>query len=107
MSLDSQEVLPESFVELYRLPGRLKPTLPLAEIKARHELCDDLAHLLIEPARAWLSDLGLHETDVLQRLQAGIAQTDLGLSAMEQHWVLLRVRELLGWQAHSVPAANS
>lgn len=107
MNPDSQQALPESFVALYRRPGRLKPDLPVSELVARHELCDDLAQMLTEPARAWLTDLGLHETDVLARLQAGIRQTELGLSEAEQHWVLLRLRELLGWEAHNVPAANS
>jgi hypothetical protein len=104
---DSQQTLPESFVALSRRPGQLKPDLSIGELVARHELCDDFAQMLTEPARAWISDLGLHETDVLARVQAGIRQTGLGLSEAEQHWVLLRLRGLLGWEAHHVPAANS
>lgn len=94
-SEDSQVVLPESFIALYRVPGRLKLSAPRAEIAERHEFCDDLAQMLTERAQTLLWELGVTEADVLQRVGQGLL--DAGLQGGEPAWVLRRLAELLDW----------
>ncbi|MBS0433840.1 MAG: hypothetical protein JSR75_02945, partial [Proteobacteria bacterium] len=44
MNEHSQILLPEAFADIYRSrPGSARLVLPLAEVAARHELCEDLA----------------------------------------------------------------
>jgi len=98
-SEDSQIVVPESFIALYRVPGRLKLTAPKAEIAQRHEFCDDLAHMLTEQAQTKLWKLGVTEADVLERMLRGLAAEDSVVNATEARWVVTRLAELLDWPA--------
>ena len=50
MSDDSQLFVPPSFVAVHTLPGRIKPSLPAAELAQRYELCEDLAQMLAPQA---------------------------------------------------------
>ena len=93
----NQRQVPEAFIRLYVPPGRIKPTRPWAELLERHELCEDLAQMLGETARAQLHELGITEADVLQRIRAGLPATDLGLTEGEIGWVTGRLAETLGW----------
>ena len=93
----NQRQVPEAFVRLYVPPGRIKPMLPWAELLERHELCEDLAQMLGETARAQLHELGITEADVLKRIRAGLSATDLGLTEAESGWVTGRLAETLGW----------
>ncbi|MBM3409615.1 MAG: ATPase with chaperone activity [Betaproteobacteria bacterium] len=97
MDESSQRQVPEAFIRLYVPPGRIKPTLSWAELLERHELCEDLAQMLGEPARAQLHELGLAEADVLGRIRAGLPATNLDLTVGEIGWVLGRLAETLGW----------
>ncbi len=97
----NQRQVPEAFVRLYVPPGRIKPTLPWAELLERHELCEDLAQMLGETARAQLHDQGITEADVLERIRAGLAATDLGLTEGEIDWVTSRLAETLDWLGES------
>jgi sporulation protein YlmC with PRC-barrel domain len=72
MSDESQIVVPPSFIALFVVPGRSKPSAPRAEIAARHEFCEDLANLLTEPANTKLWELGVTEADVLERMHRGL-----------------------------------
>ena len=47
---ENQTFVAESFIALYR-DARERLTAPRATIAARHELCEDLANLLIEQCR--------------------------------------------------------
>lgn len=94
---DSQIVVPAAFVALFVPAGRLKPSLPREAIAARHELCEDLAQALTEPARERLWELGIAEEDVLERMHRGLAAGEAGLSPAEATWVVGRLAELLGW----------
>ncbi|MBG6082791.1 hypothetical protein [Rubrivivax gelatinosus] len=89
--------LPASFVSLYQPEGRTRPELPLREIAERHELCEDMAQMLAEPARALPLALGITEADVLGRMHAVAGADDTGLSPAEATWVVRRLAELLGW----------
>lgn len=99
-SEDSQVVVPPSFVALYMLPGRLKPTQPRAVIAARHEFCEDLAQALVERAQAAHHGGGVDEAEVLHRIRRGLlpppGETGV-VDDAEARWVVRRLAELLGW----------
>jgi hypothetical protein len=88
--------IPPSFHVLHAdARGRL--LLPLAEFRARYELCEDMAQMLVEQAQALQHDQGLAEDIVLGRMQAGLAAPGAGLGEAEAWWVATRLAELLGW----------
>lgn len=110
MSHESQVVVPQSFIDLYLPPGRLKPIAPLAEIAARYEICEDLASALTERATMVLWQHGVTQQDVLQRLHQGLALADSGLNQKEALWIVRRLAELLNWhdvdEPYSAPGAR-
>ena len=96
MSDDYQIPIPPSFEALHRdARGRL--TLPLAEFRARYELCEDLAQQLVDSSQALHHDQGVSEDLVLARIQAGLADEAAGLGPSQAGWVVTRLAELLGW----------
>jgi hypothetical protein len=103
MTEDRPFTVPESFVLLYRVPGRIKLAEPREVVEQRYELCEDLAQMLVDTARSKLWELGITERDVLERLQRGVLDSDLGLDAAHARWVMRRLAELLGWDAASCP----
>jgi hypothetical protein len=97
---DSQIVIPPAFIALYVPPGRIKPTESRDFIAERHEFCEDLASTLTETAQQHLWNLGVTETDVLERIHRGlraVAGGEAPVSADEARWVIGRLAELLGW----------
>jgi hypothetical protein len=94
---ESQILIPPSFTALYVPPGRTRPTAARAEIAARYDLCEDLAHLLTEHASQRLFELGVAEADVLRRMHRGLLTGEAGVTPVEAGWVLHRLAELLGW----------
>lgn len=102
MSDESQILIPPSFEALYRdARGRL--TLPRDEFRARYELCEDMAQLLVERSQDTLHGMGLAEDIVLERTLAGLATEGSGLVADEAAWVVTRLAELLGWPWRDLP----
>ena len=99
MSDESQITVADSFIALYLAPGRSRPSAPRAEIAARHEFCEDLATLLVDHASNKLWELGVTETDVLERVHRGLLVDDAPVSPAEAGWVIRRLAELLGWEA--------
>jgi hypothetical protein len=98
MSEDNQTVIPPSFVNLYLLPGRQRPSAPRAEIAQRHEFCDDLAQMLTEPAREKHWALGVDEAEILRRMHSGLTSAEVPVvSPAEAQWVVSRLAELLDW----------
>lgn len=94
MSDDYQILIPPSFHAVHAdARGRLQ--LPLAEFRARYELCEDLAQMMVERAQTIRFELGVTEADVLQRVGQGLL--DAGLQGGEPAWVLRRLAELLDW----------
>ena len=106
MNEDSQIVVPESFIDLYRSPGRVKLSAPRIEIAQRHEFCEDLASLLTEHARGMQFELGIDKPAVLERCHRGLMSPDSGVSAPESVWVLRRLAELLDWPDPFAPSAR-
>ncbi len=99
MSDESQIELPASFLALYLAPGRLKPSLPRAELAARYEFCEDMAQMLTETARSMAFSLGITEADVLARCLQGLRVEPVVVSEAESGWVVRRLAELLDWPA--------
>ncbi len=95
MTDESQLYLPESFLALFQVPGRTKPTATRAHIAQRYEWCEDMAQMLTEPAREQMFRLGITEADVVQRLGQGLSGEATGLSEAEAAWVCHRLAELL------------
>lgn len=95
--MSDSTTLPPSFVSLFQPEGRTRPDRPLREIAERHELCEDMAQMLSEPARALPLALGITEADVLERMRAVAGAEDTGLAPAEASWVVRRLAELLGW----------
>lgn len=95
---DNQIVVPPSFIALFVPPGRIRPTASREHIAQRYELCEDMAQMLTQTAQARHLDLGITESDVLQRVQQGLTQPDSVVSPEEARWVVRRLAELLDWQ---------
>ncbi len=93
----SQILIPPSFVALFVPPGRVKPNAPRAHIAERYEFCEDLAQLLVEQARTQQFQLGIDESDVLERIGRGLAVAGSPVAPDEARWVLRRLAELLDW----------
>ena len=104
MSDENQIVVPPSFIALFVPPGRIKPTESREVIAQRHELCEDMACMLAEPAQARLWELGIAEDDVLERIHRGLLGGAAGVSDAEAGWVTHRLAELLGWEDPQLPA---
>jgi len=102
MSDENQILIPASFTALFVPRGRQRPSESRAFIAARHDLCEDMAQMLTEPARTTLFALGLTEELVLERMHRGLRADDTTLSAAEAGWVTQRLAELLGWPAPPV-----
>lgn len=98
MSDDNQILIPTSFMNLFIEPGRIKPSESRQVIAQRYDLCEDMANMLMEPCRESMWDLGITESDVLQRTEQGLLASDTGLSGPESQWVVRRLAELLGWE---------
>ena len=94
----NQLEIPASFLALFLLPGKVKPTQTRAFITGRYELCEDLSNHLFEYARSQHHDLGIAEDEVLRRCHAGLVQESSGLSEKEATWVVRRLAELEGWE---------
>ena len=103
MSDDSQIFVPPSFIALFVDPGRTRPREPREFIAQRLDLCEDMATMLTEHAQTQLWQLSVTEADVLERMHAGLCDSQSGLSTAEAEWVTRRLAELLGWQCGELP----
>lgn len=96
MSDDHQTPIPPSFTALY-LDARRRLTLPVAELRERCELCEDMAQLLVERCKAVHHGQGVSEDLVLERVLAGLAAEGSGFGVDEARWIVTRLAELLSW----------
>ncbi len=97
MNDESQLQIPRSFMDLYLPRGRTRPIESRQSIAARHDLCEDMAQMLTEHARATLIGLGVTENIVLDRVHRGLLADRSVVSRDEARWVTWRLAELLGW----------
>jgi hypothetical protein len=93
----NQIVIPRSFIDLFVPPGSHKRNASWEHIAQRYDLCEDMAQMLTEPARARLFELGIAEADVLERMYAGL-QAGTVVGDAEARWVVRRLAELLEWE---------
>ena len=99
MSNESDEYqihIPPSFEAVYA-DARGRRTVSVAEFRARYELCEDMAQMLVEHSQAQQHDLGLSDDLILARTGTGLASPESGFSPAEAVWVVVRLAELLGW----------
>ncbi len=97
MNDESGVPVPQSFIDLYVEPGRVKPVASREQIAERHEFCEDLAQLLAQRAGEIRADLGITRQDVLERMRLGLFDDDSEVETREAQWVWTRLLELLGW----------
>lgn len=96
MSDDYQIEIPASFYALY-CDARKRLTAPMATVRQRYEICEDLANHLTEHARGAVQE-GVSEDIVLGRCHLGLCTPEAGVSPPEATWVVTRLAELLGWE---------
>ena len=97
MTDEFQIHIPPSFMALYVLPGKIKPSLALRDLADRYELCEDLANLLTEKAANMQFTLGITEDLVLQQCESGLLTEPSVVLPAEARWVVCRLAELLNW----------
>jgi hypothetical protein len=97
MSEENQFTVPPSFIALFVPPGRSKPTETRDHIAQRYELCEDLAQMLTEQANTKKWELGVTESDVLERMERGLQAEGSVVTEPEARWVVRRLAELLEW----------
>ena len=97
MSDENQILIPESFLDLHRDRSRTRLRTPVAQVRERYELCEDLSQQLVAQAQHIHLDLGVSEDEVLVRIEQGLAQPESGFSEDEARWVTRRLAELLMW----------
>jgi hypothetical protein len=96
MSDENQIHIPPSFLALFA-DARQRLSEPIAVVRERYEICEDLANHLIEHGNDMLHRIGVTEDEVLRRCHAGLLVAESGVSAAEAGWIVQRLAELLGW----------
>ncbi|GAA4359647.1 hypothetical protein GCM10023165_55970 [Variovorax defluvii] len=97
MSDDNQIHIPPSFFALYT-DARQRLSEPLATVRARYEVCEDLANHLVGHAQILHHAEVPSEEEILERIHAGLSSAEAGVSAAEARWIVRRLAELLGWR---------
>ena len=102
---DNPILIPPSFIALHS-DARQRLLLPVDELRARYELCEDLAQHLVEQAQQLYHGGARSEEGVLLGMHAGLVSPDAGVSAPEARWITLRLAELLGWRSPALPTTG-
>lgn len=94
---ENQITVPPSFIALYS-DARQRLRASVDEVRARYELCEDLAGHLVEHAQRLYHVEAPSEAEILRRIHAGLAAgPESGVSADEAFWITCRLAELLQW----------
>lgn len=93
---DNQIHVPPSFIALY-CDARQRLREPAAWVRARYELCEDLAGHLLAQAQTLYQVQTPCEAEILRRIHAGLCSDASGLSPPEATWTVTRLAELLVW----------
>ncbi|MDL9999106.1 hypothetical protein QTI24_10875 [Variovorax sp. J22P240] len=96
MSDDYQIDIPPSFFAVFT-DARQRLSEPIAVVRERYEVCEDLANHLVQHAQILHHVEVPSEDEILRRILAGLASPDAGVSAAEAQWIVRRLAELLGW----------
>ncbi|WP_311221658.1 MULTISPECIES: hypothetical protein [unclassified Acidovorax] len=102
MSDDNQIHVPPSFMAVYSDP-RQRLREPADVVRARYELCEDLACHLVEQAQTLYHVQAPSEADILLRIHAGLSAPGAGVEPAEARWITLRLAELLEWRCPELP----
>ena len=103
---DNQIHVPPSFMAVYAdHRQRLREPIPI--VRARYELCEDLAGHLVEHAQTLYHVQAPSETEILLRIHAGLCTTESGVSVAEATWIATRLAELLNWPCPELPLPTS
>ena len=94
----NQIEVPASFLALYANRTGTRLTEPMAVVRERYELCEDLAQMLTEQAATQQFKGGGSGRDVLEGMQRALTNEGSPVQAMEAGWVVTRLAELLGWE---------
>ena len=97
---DSHQLeVPPSFLALYASPTGSRLLQPMAFVRERYELCEDLAQMLTDQASTAQFRSGAPEPEVLRTLRTGLRGDGSPVEAAEANWVIRRLAELLQWEA--------
>jgi hypothetical protein len=96
MSDDYQIDIPPSFFAVYT-DARQRLSEPIAVVRSRYEVCEDLANHLVQHAQVLHHVEVPSEEEILLRIHAGLNSPDAGVSCAEAIWIVRRLAELLGW----------
>ena len=99
----NQIEVPPSFLALYTSPMR-RLTRPMAEVRDRYELCEDLSQMLTDHPSTQDADDGASRRSVLGKLQLALQGEASPVQQDEAAWVIRRLAELLGWEPPEAPA---
>ena len=105
MSDDYQIDIPPSFFAVYT-DARQRLSEPIAVVRERYEVCEDLANHLVAHAQVLHHVEVPSEDEILRRIHAGLAEPDAGVSGAEAEWIVRRLAELLGWDCPPLDAAS-
>jgi len=97
MSDDNQILIPPSFFAIYT-DARQRLSEPIDVVRARYEICEDLANHLVGHAQIQHHTEVPVEEEILRRIHAGLSAAESGVSAGEATWIVQRLAELLGWR---------
>lgn len=99
---DNQILIPPSFLAVFSdARGRLQ--MGQAEVRARYELCEDLANHLVEQAQTLYHVQAPSEAEILRGIHAGLASPESGVTPAEATWITCRLAELLNWRCPQLP----
>ena len=96
MTDEYQIDIPPSFFAVYT-NARQRLSEPIEVVRARYEICEDLANHLVGHAQLQHHTEVPVESDILRRIHSGLATPDAGVSAEEAAWIVHRLAELLEW----------
>lgn len=102
---DNQILVPPSFTALYS-DARQRLREPVAVLRQRYELCEDLACQLVGHAQTLYHAEAPSEAGILKSIHAGLRNPESGLSGPEAGWVVTRLAELLEWASPELPPAQ-
>lgn len=97
--------IPPSFTAVHS-DHRQRLRVSLSELRDRYEVCEDLAHHLVEHCKGIHVEVGVDEQEVLTRVHLGLQTPESGVVEAEAVWVVTRLAELLGWPLPALGASG-
>jgi hypothetical protein len=100
----NQIEVPPTFLALYTSAATRRLTRPIAEVRDRYELCEDLSQMLTEHPSMQQGDDAASRRAVLAKTQLALQGEGSPVEPAEATWVIHRLAELLGWEQPEPPA---